>query len=307
MSLRRELLFLVGVFLTLNLLLSFGSIGLLSRMGPAIERIMSDNVYSITAAEAILNELARSGDHPLPGDARTRVQAALERVQKNVTELDERKHVRILAARMDAAVSGDSAARVAALSALAALIDVNRKAMTEADQRARRLGNAGAWTAVFVGFMSLLLGALALVRLRKRLLKPLIELHQVLEGVEHGVCRRRCHAREAPIEIQHVAESVNRLLDERRPASTTEGEDAQLTTGALPIVLDHLAQPAALTRATGELLAANSAMLALLAGDEGENIRRAMKSRASATDMQRVPIDDLGALILITSNGAPLT
>ena len=49
----------------LNLLLSFGAIGLLTRMTPAIAQIMERNGQSIKACEDLLTLFALAGDHPL--------------------------------------------------------------------------------------------------------------------------------------------------------------------------------------------------------------------------------------------------
>ena len=108
MELRRELLLTVGALVSLNLLLAFGSIGLLVRMGPAIERILQENVYSIVAAEEMLAELADSGGAPLSGDARGRVQQSFKNARKNVTEPSERPVLDSLEGRLEEAMSGSS-------------------------------------------------------------------------------------------------------------------------------------------------------------------------------------------------------
>ena len=78
MELRRNLLFSIAALVILNLLLAFGAIGLFGRMGPAIARILQDNVYSLEACEAMLTELARSNGNPAENSARERFEDALQ-------------------------------------------------------------------------------------------------------------------------------------------------------------------------------------------------------------------------------------
>lgn len=215
MDLRREVLLTIGSLVLVNLLLAFGAIGLFVRMGPAIELILQENVYSITATEEILAELAATGGTALPRDARARVGEALQRAQRNVTEDDERPVLDALERRLPAALAGDRASREVVVADLQRLIGINRDAMGRVDEEARRLGSAGAWAAVLLGFLSFLLSLLVVVRLQRSFVGPLIELSQVMDRVHRGDHWRRCHARAAPREVLQVLEAVNRLLDER--------------------------------------------------------------------------------------------
>ncbi len=215
MELRRELLFTIGGLVLLNLLLAFGSVGLFVRMGPAIDLILQENVYSIVAAEEILSELATAGGSPLDVDAETRIALSMEKARKNITEDEERPVLRELEQLLPGAVSGDSQARVRAIDAIRQLIEINREAMQLVDQEARQLGSAGAWAAVFIGFLSFLLSLIVVLRLQSRFVRPLVDLYEVLEGARAGNRLRRCRLQDAPREVIQVTESVNLLLDER--------------------------------------------------------------------------------------------
>ncbi|HEY6729249.1 MAG TPA: hypothetical protein VI197_34800 [Polyangiaceae bacterium] len=219
MELRRELLLTMGAPILLNLVLAFGAIGLFARMGPAIERILQENVYSIVSAEEILGEFAKAGAAPLPRDARARVQQALDNARRNITEDEERPVLEALARALPAAFEGDTEARRQAVDSVRQLLQTNREAMYAVDREARRMGAAGAWTAVFVGFLSFLLSVSAVVRLQKRFVRPLVELHQVLEEARQGDRLRRCRLTDAPSEVSQVTQAVNRLLDERLVAT----------------------------------------------------------------------------------------
>lgn len=232
MELRREVLLAIGSLILVNLLLAFGAVGLFARMGPAIERILQENVYSITATEEILGELAATGSAALPDDARARVGQALQRAQQNVTEDDERPVLAALERRLPPAMAGDRASRELVVADLQRLIGINRDAMGRVDEEARRLGSAGAWAAVLLGFLSFVLSLLVVVRLQRSFVGPLLELSEVMARVHRGDHWRRCHAKAAPREVVRVMEAVNQLLDERvqreraRDAPGSEGAGA---------------------------------------------------------------------------------
>jgi methyl-accepting chemotaxis protein len=214
MKLRTELLVYTALLAGLNLLLAFGAIGLFVRMGPAIERILRENVASIDAAEEILIEFATASGGMTP-EGRGRVETALKTIRTNVTEADESPVITRIEQRLDGAARGDAEARTAVIEDLRRLIAINRKAMTAVDEEARRLGAGGAWAAVFVGALSFGLSLLVIVLLRRRLLEPLLELHAVLAAARGGDRFRRCRAFDAAIEVKQAAQSVNTLLDER--------------------------------------------------------------------------------------------
>lgn len=222
MQIRRELLLSVGTLVALNLVLAFGSIALFVRMGPAIERILQENVYTIDAAELILAELAESGGQSLEPSSRQRVHEALAKAQRNVTEEAERPVLAQLEEHLPAAESGDAAARRRVIASARELIRVNHEAMRDADAEAGRLGRAGAWAAVLVGFLSFLLGLLLLGRLRRRFIDPLLDLHRTLQGAASGERLRRCRNIDAPYELVEVKRQVNALLDERMAKAVHE-------------------------------------------------------------------------------------
>jgi methyl-accepting chemotaxis protein len=215
MELRRELILTIGILVLLNLLLAFGSIGLFVRMGPVIERILQENVYSIVATEEMLTVLAEFGGEPLSRDARSRLGASLQKAKQNVTENDEEEVLKSIERHLFAAMDGDSQARKRVIGELGRLIRINRDAMRRVDEKARRLGSAGAWAAVFIGFLSFILSLFVVVRFQTRFVRPLVNLYEVLIGVHQGDRLRRCHVEEAPREVMQVVRSVNELLDER--------------------------------------------------------------------------------------------
>jgi hypothetical protein len=222
MQLRRELVWTLGSLALINLLLAFGAIGLFVRMGPAIQRILDQNVYSIVAAEEILAELAYAGSMPVPPAGRDKIRAAIIRSKHGVTEGEEGPLLQSIERWLAAATDGDPEARARVVADIQHLIRVNRDAMKAVDIEAQRLGNAGAWGAVLMGFLSFLLSVFVFVHLRRRVLNPLLELVAVLEATGQGARLRRCRIREAPLELTRSAELINQLLDERLARTARE-------------------------------------------------------------------------------------
>jgi len=135
----------VGLLIALQVLLCFVSIGLLARMGPAVDEVLRENDDSTVAVEQMLSALA----HPQPDGAAFR--AALARARANVTDPAEAPLLDEIEARAGGALAGDGAAREAVIRRLAELSAVNRGLMEGAAGRARVRGRAGAWVAVAAG------------------------------------------------------------------------------------------------------------------------------------------------------------
>lgn len=285
MDLRRELVFDIGAIVTLNVLLAFGVIGLFVRMGPAIEQILEENVASIVAAEEILAIFAAAGDAPLGATQAAQVQAALDRAAANVTEASEGPVVAAMARDLPAAVLERGEARGRVVQGAGRLSAINHAAMRTVDEEAQRLGAAGAWSAVLVGFLSLLLSLFVLARLRRRVLLPVLEIHEVL-GEASFVGKRRCRPREAALEITHIAEAVNGILDDRaaRWLGGSRGTEGALSESsekgvhaALTTLLGEQRGSAVVVDEEGRILRANSQALAVLAGPEGDRLREALR------------------------------
>lgn len=213
MQLRREFFIAVGTLVGLNILLSFGAIGLFTRMSPAIEKILEENVASNEAAEEMLSVLIEAASGPIEAESRLRFEAALERAMENVTEEEELPVLkRIQEGHVDA-LSGEAGAIVTIVREVRRLVGINREAMTAADERAQRLGTAGAWAAVFIALGSFVLSAIVIVGLERRVVEPLVELHSVLEGARTGDGYRRCRIVKGPVEVQRVLAAVNAILE----------------------------------------------------------------------------------------------
>lgn len=216
MELRRTLL--VGIFglMTLNLATALAAVGLLVRMSPVIGTIVSENVQSLEATETMLAVLAGTPSGSLDAQATARFDRALKKSWDNVTELEERPALAAIAEAQKAALTGDLKARTEVISAVLQLSEINRRAMGIADDEARRQGDAGAWFAVLMAIVSLVISAFLGRRLVHKLVEPLGQLYRVLEAFRTGQHHRRCTAVDVPPEFRRIFESVNSLLDAKK-------------------------------------------------------------------------------------------
>jgi len=193
MPLRRNFLLSVGMLLACNVLLAFGSIGLLTRMSPAIERILRENVSSDEAVEYMLVFLVQAA-REWPSDARQKhFEQALQRARKHVTEPEEVSVLEHVAQWYGAALAGDDSAIRAVLQSPQELTAINRRAMVSADLEAQRLGAAGAWVAVCIAVASSIISLAITRRLERHVLNPLLEFsdgnrsgYSVMESLRLG-------------------------------------------------------------------------------------------------------------------------
>jgi nitrogen fixation/metabolism regulation signal transduction histidine kinase len=302
MPLRRNFLLSVAVLVACNVLLAFGAIGLLTRMSPAIERILLENVYSTEAAEDLLALLALPAPALSADDRQQRFEDTLQRLRENATEPQEVPVLERVVQRYGAALAGDERAVVAVVQALQHLATVNRQAMASADQEAQRLGIAGAWVAVCIAVLSFVISLMVIRRLERHVLNPLIELHDVLDAVREGNHHRRCRIIEAPEEIRSVLHAVNALLDRglhdnenlpyRRASSHTI-----IARGALLHLLEQHPTAVVLVDERGDIVASNSRGLAVLSSLEGAQVKRQLAQLPAEPEhdhrIEAVPLKDV--------------
>lgn len=260
MRLRREVSLSIGAILALQILLSMLAIALLTRMGPAIERILQENVYSEEAVEEMISLLAMGPQGPVP----KAFDDAMGRAIDNVTEEPERPLLTIIERDRADAFAGDPAARQTVITALRDLGKVNRASMDLADEEAQRLSQAGAWAAALLGALTLALGIIVYRRLRIRLELPIEELRQTTQRVRAGNLQARCVTSAGPHEVKQIANDLNWLLDEWLQESRNEvtGGDEEREAEvrrALAWVLDRVESAVVVLDADGKRVTANRA------------------------------------------------
>ena len=275
MEVRRDVLLGVGALFVLNLLIAFVAIALFSRMGPVIDRIQSENVYSVAAGQQMLAALARA-EGPL-GEAESRAfDQALERARSNVTEPAEREPLDRLTELREAAASGTAAARAETVKQIEMLTAINYRAMAEADREALRLGQAGAWFSVFIAGFALVVSLVAVRRLDQRLVQPIRELWATLQALRAGDTHRRCSPAHAPVEFGRIFAQVHEILDQQTKPRPWSDRHAKADHAVVLWAIGANPQPTFVVDQRGQIFAANGPAHELLGGPHGAVVRAAL-------------------------------
>ncbi|MFV0439565.1 MAG: hypothetical protein ACK5PS_19490 [Desulfopila sp.] len=196
-----------------NLIMAFGTIWVFMRMAPAIEVIIARNEVSLESCEDMLASLLRAADDD--GRSRRMFDQALGRAKSNITEEEEPAALDRIGQQYQAAFNGDAGALGRTVDAIARLGDINRKAMRQADARAKQLGYAGAWGVVFMATVSFLLGMIFLHALERNLSEPIEEIDAAITAYMEGDTMRRCTLKNPSKSIRRVFANVNEVLDKK--------------------------------------------------------------------------------------------
>ncbi len=203
--------FLVG----LNLLMAVGTIGIFTRMAPAIAIIIERNERSLKACEDMLAIMALTGaGKPFSPEQVNIFTTAFDRARANVTEPQEPEILKRMEGLLPPLFQGDAAVRRDVVEAAVQLGKTNRDAMAIADQRAQQLGRAGAWGVVFMALLAFLVGVIFIRSLTRRVVTPLEEIHTVIIAHRNGDTMRRCTGEDLSQDVVAVFTGINGLIDQ---------------------------------------------------------------------------------------------
>lgn len=202
--------FLVGI----NLLMAFGAIGIFTRMSPAIATILKRNGDSLKACEKMLASIALSSQGESLPQSQKDFRLALEKAEKNITEVEEPFVLKQIRKAYEKAVSGDWKSIVITVKSIVELGKINRRAMEIADNNAQQLGSAGAWSIVFMSICAFLVGVIFIKHLSQKLLIPLEEIKTVLLVHQDGDINRRCVGQNLSPDVEVIYMKLNKLLDQ---------------------------------------------------------------------------------------------
>ncbi len=204
---------LIGI----NLLMAVGTIGIFTRMAPAIDVIIEHNDRSLKACEEMLAALAISGTGTsLSAENAHLFRSAFERAKSNVTEPEEPQILEKIESRLEPLLSGEMASREVVVADVLELGRINREAMAAADRRAQLLGKTGAWGVVFMALSAFLAGVIFIRSLNRRVVLPLQEIHDVIAAQRNGETMRRCAGADLSQDVAVVFTGINELIDRCR-------------------------------------------------------------------------------------------
>ncbi len=211
----------IGAMLLFQLATSFAAINLLTRMSPAIEKILKENDVSIAAAERMFASLINVGDLEI---RKKNFTDALDLAEKNITEPGEGQILSDIRRNFGAAFNEELISKTSVYESIHQLVEINRRSMLRADDEAKRLGNAGAWTMAFLGIAGFFAWILVLRKINRLITVPLEEIRNVLVAHTEGHLQRRIFLRNAVPDLQETASLVNKLLDSKKKIHLAEQE-----------------------------------------------------------------------------------
>ncbi|MGD9731104.1 MAG: hypothetical protein AB7U45_02905 [Desulfamplus sp.] len=201
--------------ISLNILMALGSIWIFMRMTPAIKDIIEKNEHSLQACEEMLASLAMlDGDAEADQKLIVKFEEALKRAHNNITEVEEPAAVEIIRSQFKAAFERNIKAKENTVAAIMLLGKLNRKAMIDADKRARQFGSAGAWGVVFMAASLFFVGMLFKRNLMVNLLNPVEEINAVIAAYRNGDTMRRCSGADLPADFLSIFHGINEILDQ---------------------------------------------------------------------------------------------
>jgi methyl-accepting chemotaxis protein len=185
------------------------------RIAPAIEIIIDQNERSLHACEQMLSSLALAQiSKEKSSGLKKQFLEALEKAKNNITEKEEPAAIEAISNSYEGSFTHDSDAREDTVVAIQELSRINRSAMLRADKKARQFGYAGAWAVVFMASAVFLVGILFVRGLRRSMVNPLEELHDVIKAFKSGNTMRRCTATDVPKDIRSIFDGFNDILDQ---------------------------------------------------------------------------------------------
>jgi nitrogen fixation/metabolism regulation signal transduction histidine kinase len=275
-ELRRDLLLGVGSLFGLNLVLAFATIAVFMRMGPVTDRMSRENVVALEAGEQMLALMTEAGAAPFDATQRRLFTIARGRAAAALAGPAADGPIGRLVALEDAIAAGTMAARQEAIVQLRGLSATSRADLEAGHREARRLGLAGAWFAVFVASIALILGVIAVRRLTHRLLVPIRELWATLEAAHAGNIYRRCAVAQAPLEIGRIVHQVNEMLDLRSSRQPYTERRSQVDRAVVLWALRQRKEATFVVDERGQIFAANAPAHALLGEPAGASVRAAL-------------------------------
>jgi hypothetical protein len=212
-----ERLFRVSILMivSFNVLLVFAATVMIERMGPQIDQVLAENVPFLQASESLLEILARR-DFPMRPSTEDRFHQALKQVGKRIVYENQKNLIVRLNELAPQVGAGESRAIAEFVETLTRLGEIHRRIMRDVDRELSFERIAGAWAIVLMGVVSTLVSFMVLLRVERRVIRPVADMLKALtEWAKGNHLRRLKCSGEGSKEIRDAMQVVNDLMDSR--------------------------------------------------------------------------------------------
>ncbi len=206
----------------LNILLGLGSIFLVERIQPAINKILEENAYSVSAAISMLeaisdhqeNLLAEAQNQDAEPEAQILFWDNFENAKKNITLANETKIIQEIEKTATLFWSGDVTQKPELKNLISELAHINLKDMQKKRKKAESLSITGAWGLGFLLIFSLVLQLIFRSKILSGMIEPMEQIYNVLKDFSEGnPLRRFVEQKDNLMEIKKTGYLINTILD----------------------------------------------------------------------------------------------
>ena len=208
MNFARRIYYSFIVILICSTVITIAGINGFQRLAPFVNTLNSSNTESLYYAEQMLSSIS------VKKDLKT-FEENLNKAKANVTEAREKEAVDRIADNYLPAFNGNKKIEEETINEITDLSRINRVAMEQAGTRAKKMQTVGIWIIIFPSIFIWIMGLTLLARLKKKFIKPMQELNDVISDYNSGNRMRRCPSYAASKDLQKLYDGINRILDEK--------------------------------------------------------------------------------------------
>ena len=196
------------ILLICSTIITIAGINGFERLEPFINTLNSSNTQSLFYAEEMLSSISAQKDI-------YKFEENLNKAKNNITEPGEKEAIDKIANNYTSAFNGNKHVEEETINEIAVLSKINRMALEQSGQRAKKMESVGIWIILFPSIFIWIIGITILKRLKRTFIKPIQELNCVISDYNNGNHMRRCPTYTISKDLQKLYDGINRILDNK--------------------------------------------------------------------------------------------
>lgn len=196
------------IILVCSTIITIAGIRGFQRLEPFVSTLNSSNTKSLFYAEQMLSSISTKKDLKT-------FEENLQKAKENITEPGEKEAIDKISDNYMPAFRGNEKTEEETVDELAELSRINRVAMEQAGLRAKKIQSVGIWIIIFPSVFIWIIGIAIIKRLKRKFIKPMQELNDVIFDYNNGNHMRRCPSYTASKDLQKLYDGINRILDNK--------------------------------------------------------------------------------------------